>query len=451
MTGSVVPSEHGLWLASTEQGLIGALLSHRGLLDVLPELSPLDFHDSRAGWVWSACVDLYGESAPIDLHAVEAILARSGRLDAVGPIYLGEAILRCPTEESAQHYAETIRDESLKRRARIALSGLLESTQGDSGTGSELVSEALRVVTGLDRSITSEAGAPIGEMVRDRLAQLSETSTSDLTGVPTGVAGLDQVIGGWQRGIVSIVAARPGHGKSSLGLSTTDACSQAGIGVHVFSLEDTRDSYCDRVVARASQVSAESLRRRELTRGEMDEVKAGVSSLRRRSGWYVDDRSGIGADEIVRSVRRQRKANNTQVVIVDYLQLIKRNRDAQSVHESIGMNLNILADAAKQDAMAYIVMSQLNRGVESREDKRPSISDMRESGTIEERAKCVIGLYRGAAYGPAKVGVDCHENGNVFRPDEHEHKIQLMVLKNSNGKSPARVIANWHGPTTRIW
>jgi replicative DNA helicase len=273
-----------------------------------------------------------------------------------------------------------------------------------------------------------------------------------MTGYPTGVASLDETIGGWQAGIVSIVAARPGMGKSSLGLSTADAGSAAGFGVHLFSLEDTKEAYADRTMSRTSGVPAETMRNAQLNRGQCEDILRAHAKLRGRR-WLVDGRSGLRADEIVRSVRRHRKGNDTRVVIVDYVQLVRKSNPRQSPHEALTEIITTLADAAKQDQLAYVVMSQLNREIEKRQDKRPQLADLRESGSLEERSKCVVGLYRGAQYGDPVKGIDWDPNwkGHAYEPDPVEFggQAQVVVLKNSNGRT-GTAWASWHGPTTSL-
>jgi replicative DNA helicase len=441
-------------IARLEQALLGAVLLRPATLDILPSLEARDFGDMRGQAVWRAFSDLRADAAPIDLITVEDQLRRNGHLEAIGGAYIGECAAQASMhDETVVEHANRVRDASLHRATLIALAEALERANSGELFGADLLSEGMRTLSQLDQNNQGDSSITVSELIsqymRDASARASRVG--EMTGHPTGVAALDGVLGGWQRGIVSIVAARPGHGKSSLALATTDACSASGIGVHVFSLEDTRESYCERILARGSKVPADALRRMRYDRGQLQDIGDAARKLQKRAGWVIDDSSGISADEIVRSVRRHRKANSTQVVIVDYLQLLKRNRDANSTHESVGANLNILADAAKQDGMAYVVLSQLNRNVEGRDDRRPMVSDMRESGTIEERAKCVIGLYRGSCYGGPVEGIDEDEQGRLMSEERHRSSIQLLVLKNSNGPSPATVLANWDGKTTRIW
>jgi len=251
---------------------------------------------------------------------------------------------------------------------------------------------------------------------------------ADARGVATGIADLDDIIGGWQIGQASVVAARPGMGKSSFGITAANSASSAGVGVHVFSLEDTRAAYCDRVLARESRIAVGALQAGQYSHDDMRRLTVAMNQLDKRP-WLVNDASGMSAEEIVRSVRKNAPSNRTQVVIVDYLQILKHRR-AGSRHEAIGDSLNTLADAARNDGMAYVVMSQLNREVEKREGGVPRLSDLRDSGSIEERPKLVLALHR-----------------DQSDPDG----VQVLILKNSQGEANKSVRARWHGPTTRLW
>jgi replicative DNA helicase len=321
-------------------------------------------------------------------------------------------------------------------------------------------------MAGFDAEQPEDANT-IGQIVQRRLKELERLEEErrnggqTLTGFPTGIPRLDEKTGGWQPGIVSIVAARPAMGKSSLGLATADACTAAGHGVHLFSLEDSEGAYADRAMSRVSKVEAEQIRRLSLNHGQFVELQQAVRKLAMRKGWLFDGRSGITADEIVRSVRRKRRDNKTRVVIVDYIQLVKRPPRI-SPHEALSEIVTTLADAAKQDGLAYVVMSQLNREIEKRDDRRPLMSDLRESGSLEERSKCVVGIYRGSAYKmPPKrhIDYDCDCDDDLIKkgvkcehvPSDHEFEsqVQLHILKNSNGQT-GKITASWHGPTTRM-
>jgi replicative DNA helicase len=451
-------------LRDLEQCVIGAVLLSASVIDLLPSLACEDFHDFRARGCWEAIRSLQSAGHPVDTATIESALAKSGRLDAIGLSYVAECAMRVPSAENAVEYARLIRDASLSRQVRVALSDVLESIKRDRMGGAESLSLALAAMSKLDTEQPDDA-VSIGEWVRQRLAQLEviaqerASGKTTMTGFPTGVAELDATIGGWQPGIVSIVAARPAMGKSSLALATADASSQAGFGVHVFSLEDSRSAYADRSMSRQSGVPAESMRNATMSREQLASLSPAIGRLRRRPQWLVDDRSGITADEVVRSVRRRKRQNATRVVVVDYIQLLKWPRESKSAHDAITANVTTLADAAKQDGIAYVVLSQLNRAVEQRADKRPQLADLRESGSLEERSKCVVGMYRGSYYGgEPKRGIDydcgCQgdESRDQHKPSQHawDGQLQCLVLKNSNGRT-GRVWAGWDGSLTKVW
>ncbi len=445
-------------LRQLEASILGAIILRNDTLPELPLLEVDDFIDLRHRAVFAAMRNLEAASAPIDVVTLEAEVARwAGHSDSVDFTFLGMLVTNVPTVENAFAYAKQVREASLARRIRVALTDVLAMSERDSLTGGEMLSASLAVLSGIDED-QPDSATSIATLAARRLRQYDQIAadrlngTRTLQGFPTGVESLDEKIGGVQPGIVTIVAARPGMGKSSFGLSVADASSAGGFGVHLFSLEDTEEAYTDRTLSRSSEVSAESLRNVDLNREQISKVGFAVQKLKGRR-WLVDGRSGITADEIVRSVRRHRRANATNVVIVDYVQLVKRP-PRMSPHEALSEIITTLADAAKQDRMAYVVMSQLSRAIESRTDKRPQLADLRESGSLEERSKCVIGMYRGHYYGTApQKGVDYDPNwkGHAYAPgeDEFSSQMQLCVLKNSNGRTGI-AWASWNGPTTKV-
>lgn len=443
-------------LHDLEQSVLGAVLHDNGVLAQFPRLEVSDFEHAKNRAVFAAMRNLEHRNEPIDLLTIEAELARRGNL-AVDHCHLAEISTRYPTVDNAIEYVRQIRNASLARNVRLALGELLSADPTD---GAELLSMAWSVLSKFNED-QPDSTRTIGDLVKRRFKQLEEIAAQKsrgefvMTGLPTGVSRLDEKLGGWQPGIVSIVAARPGMGKSSLALATARASSTAGHGVHVFSLEDTEDAYADRTLSGESLVPAERLRNVTLNNGETGDISRAFMKLRGRR-WMVDDRSGITADEIVRSVRRHRRQNETKVAVVDYVQLVARQRGSKlSRHEELTEIVTTLANAAKHDGIAYVVLSQLNRQLESRQDKRPQLSDLRESGSLEERAKCVVALYRGSVYGDPTKGIDWDPQwgaGYDFEPSraEFESTVQLGVLKNSNGRTGI-VFANWNGETTRVW
>lgn len=454
-------------VSQLEMSIIGAVLLNADTLALLPSLETDDFQNLRPKATWEAIRNLEAARAPIDVTTIGDELAKMGKLDNVGFGWLGECALRVPTVTNAIEYAKRLKDNALRWRLMTGISDVLDQAKRGQVTGAEALGLVLAMVSRLDAEQPEDA-ISIGELVKRRVREIErqdkerQNGGKTLTGSPSGVSELDRLLGGWQPGIVSIIAARPAMGKSSLGLATADACSNAGEGVHVFSLEDTGAAYADRSLARESKVPAQSIRTCDLRNGAFQNVQEALRKLARRQGWIFDDRSGVTAEEIVRSVRRRKKDNKTKVVIVDYIQLLRKPYPRMSTHEALGEAITTLADAAKADGMAYVVMSQLNRQIEQRDDKRPLLSDLRESGSLEERSKCVVGVYRGSVYGSPQRDIDyeCEcprpTNGGTQQhfckapsDKEFEAQVQLHILKNSNGPI-GRVFAHWDGPTTRM-
>lgn len=443
-----------------ERSVIGAVLLYPEILETLPLMSS-HFAHMPARVIWEAICNVRDKGQTVDTTTVGAQLDSEGKYDAVGGhAELGLCVIDVPSPTFAIDYAAEIRNQALHRQVMVALSDGLAKAREGTAFGKDLLGEVMGTLSRMDAEDVHDETMTIADLTKEHVKRLEAMTVrklgepKPLTGAPTGITKLDVEIGGWQYGILSAVCARPKHGKSSFMLATTDACTEAGIGTHIFSLEDPRQMYTTRVIARIARIPSDAIATATFTRDErMAFAQAHHTLTKKRRPWIVDDRSGITASDIVRSVRRHRKENGTRVVIVDYLQLLKREdgRNGSSRHEQITESIHVLADAAKNDGMAYIVCSQLNRGVEQRDDKRPVESDMRESGTIEERAKCIIGVYRGAAYGglPLK-DIDVDEDGELLSYERFQTAVQLLVLKNSQGASPLRVLAHFHGPTTRM-
>jgi replicative DNA helicase len=254
---------------------------------------------------------------------------------------------------------------------------------------------------------------------------------------------------------VTIVAGRPGMGKSSVFLAGADAATAAGYGVHIFAFEDSEESLADRAMAGLSGVAAEAIRSMSINRGEMRQIGDALNALKARKRWLIEDRPSPYVDDIVRAARREQAANGTKLAIVDYVQLLRGPRgrkyrvaDREQELSDIGTELML---AAREDGIAYLLGSQLNRDCERRDDKRPVVSDMRGVGPLEERAKCVVMVYRGCVkYGPAVEGRD-ERPGTRRGPGSRRVGPEILIVeKNSNGGRDSSRLRPFDGPTMRV-
>lgn len=445
-----------------ERSILGGILLRNDVLALIPHVETDDFRDPRAKFAWAAMRNLETAHAPIDATTLPAELERMGKLDAVGDAFLGDCAYRVPTPENVVHYAAELRDLALRDRVRSVGTTLADAARRDL-TGEDLLAMAYQELSRLSVGVPDSA-VPIGEIVKRRVADLEKIAErrargeSAMTGCPTGSAQLDERIGGWQP-LLQIVAARPGMGKSSMALASADASTAAGFGTHYFSLEDGDAAIADRAMSRDSGVPATKIRACDLSRDEMSRLGKSMHALHRRKNWLYDGRSGLTPDEIVRSVRRRRAENGTKLVIVDYAQKLRAPRGARmNEYETLNYAIETLADAATQDGIAYLLLSQLNRDCEKRLDKRPVLSDMRGSGAIEQCGKIIVGLYRGAYYGnEPQAGIDwdcdcgtgaswCQHKPTV---EDWQRTVQLIVLKQNQGPTGV-LFERWDGPTTRI-
>lgn len=416
----------------SEDALVGAVLLEAAVLDVVA-LEPEHFTGALPRMAWRELLALRAEGKPCDPILVADRCPQDGELLT----YLSRCAIQTATAQHAEHHADLLRRDRLTRDCRAAASEIDEAAQRGL-EGEELLSEAMRLVAGI-RSGSRQVGVPIAQVLRDRYQDHARhqdavaSGAIERRGFPTGIEVLDRLLGGMTPGIATIVAGRPGMGKSAVGMSIAFACVRAGVGVHVFSLEDTRAAYADRLLSRVSQIPCEVLSGgQKISLVGQRDLRTAAEGATKLRGWLLDDRSGIDADEVVRSVRRSQRDLGTRVVIVDYVQLLKRP-PRTSQHEHLGQQLLAFATAAKQDSIAYVVMSQLNRGLESRDDKTPKLSDLRESGNLEEFAKCVIAVHR-----PWVYDRQCSES-----------EVVLCVLKKNQGQI-GRVIAHFDGPLVTV-
>ncbi len=448
-------------LLVTEAQVLGGIMHEPSLLTEI-DLETDSFADPRHQLVFGAMRNLEASGQLVDSTTIAAVLEREGKLQAIGGWdWLVMLSLNMPVASNVHEYARFVRDEHIKRRVAVIVGDIGEQWRTGTASGREMLDDVLHRLNALDRDEIRDETRTIESLTREHVKYLEAEAARrasgkvELTGYPTGIASLDAEVGGWQPGIVSIVCARPGHGKSTLLLATADVSSEKGHGVHVFSMEDPRRMYMNRAIARRSNVPTHRLLTGELRHDDLPAfTRAHCDLTKTKRRWLVDDRSGLSAEEIVRSTRRHRKENDTKVVIVDYLQLVKRNSRgvSRTRHEQISETLHELADAAKNDGMAYVVASQLNRDLEKREDKRPQESDLRESGTIEERAKCIVAMYRGCKYYPhPRDGIDLNSDGNLQSPLDFARSVQLLILKNSQGPAPSRTVGRFDGETARVW
>jgi replicative DNA helicase len=460
-TARVLPSN-----TEAEASILGGILLRNTALLELPELEVEDFYDNRHKVVFQAIRNLDNKSRPIDVVTLEDEIQKSGKLDAIGGIaFLGELTLRVPTVDNMVSYAEIVTDKARARRLMLAASEVLErGYDPDLDVREYLDKSEIRILAATARKSSGDGPSTVAQIVKRRVAELDDIAgrrargEQALTGCPTGIKALDVLLGGYPFGLLSLVAARPAMGKSAFARGAAEAAADVDYGVHVFTLEDSKTTYGDRCISGRTGIPATKIRQADLTRHEASKLVAGVAQLQRYDRWLIDDRGELSAQDIIREVRRHRTRLKTRLVIVDYVQLVAR-KSGMDENAALTEIMGAFAAAAKDDGgrIAWLIVSQLNRKLEERPDKRPLMSDLRGSGSLEEKVKVAIGLYRGAYYYPEakkEIDFDCWcaagtpPNACTHRPSSEEftRQMQLLLLKCNQGQT-GRIFASWDGPT----
>jgi replicative DNA helicase len=390
---------------------------------VLEKVRPDDFYKPAHRKIFDAVVSLFARGEAIDSVTVAEELRRMGNLESIGgKPYLFHLVNSVPAASNAFYYARIVEETALLRR-------LIEATQQAAAMAFDSGDDVGEIVDSIEHLILSVAEKRLNDNfshIRDllheqleRVEALQEKGAS-ITGVPTGFVDLDNLTSGLQESNLIIVAARPSFGKTSLALNIAQqAATDHNIPVAIFSLEMSRQELVQRLVCSEALVDVSKLRRGNLNDQDWSRLATAVGRLA-DAPVYIDDTESVTVLEIRAKARRLKQRSGLGLVIIDYLQLMsgpRRSENRQQEISEISRSLKILARELK---VPVIAVSQLSRAVESRQDKRPMLADLRESGAIEQDADVVMFIYRDERYNPdstdkgtAEIIVAKHRNGPV--------------------------------------
>ncbi len=407
-----------------EQSVLGAiLLSERVMYPLVIEesLKPGDFYRERHRLIYEAMLDLYGESEPIDVLTVSERLRSKGLLEQVG----GQAAIdslaaSVPAAGNARQYARIVREHALVRRLLTTTYEIQARVQQQAAAPRELVEQAERAMLEVAHDDRQKDFRSIEEVLDEELDKLHRLSLEGtaLTGTPSGFKDLDELTGGFQPGNLIIVAARPSMGKSALVCNIAEnAAIEHNAPVALFSLEMSETELAQRFVASQARIKGEELRKGRVAEHKWPKILEASQRLA-RAPLFIDDSSDVGMLEIRAKARRLHQQHGLGLIIVDYLQLLRADARIENRVEAIGQMSRGLKILARELQCPVIALSQLNRSVESRTDKRPVLSDLRESGSIEQDADLVAFIYRDEYYD---------------RESEREGEADIIVAKHRNG------------------
>lgn len=390
-----------------ESVILGACLTETtAMVLVGDKLSPEMFYETKFGEIYSALLSMYHSGKAIDLVTVRAELASRGKLEAVGGAYeLVRLAGRVASSAHLEYHALILRQMYIRREMIAGLHTLLASAADESVDLSDALADLHRLAGHLESGAVSDnCLRDMERLMQDTLEQMDkrvENNRNGITGIPTGLRELDRLTAGWQQGDLNIIAARPSVGKTAFALHLALAAGRAGKHVLVNSLEMQGERLGDRwLCAQAANVDAGHLKTGLLDDGERQQALE-AARLLSALPVYVDDNPKMSMDHIRSSALLQKSKGRCDLLIIDYLQLCEmksgqknRNREQEVAEASRKAKL-----IAKELDIPVILLCQLNRECEMRADKRPALSDLRESGAIEQDADVVMLLYRPALYG----------------------------------------------------
>ena len=387
-----------------EQSVLGGmLLSKDAIADVVESLRASDFYKPAHETIYEAILSLYGHGSPADAITVADELKKRGELTRVGgAAYIHTLIASVPTAANAQYYAEIVKEHAIMRRlieagTKIAQLGYANETEVDT-----LVDQAQAEIYAVTDGNAKEDYVSFSEALEETINEIDANSNrpDGVYGVPTDFIEFDELTGGLHGGQMIVIAARPGVGKSTLALDIARSASiHHQMTTVFFSLEMSRTELAMRILSAEGKISMGRLKK-----GDLDtEGWTNLATLQGRidsAPLFIDDSPNMTLMEIRAKCRRLKQRNDLKLVVLDYLQLMSSGKKVESRQQEVSEFSRSLKLLAKELDVPVIALSQLNRGSEQRTDKRPMVSDLRESGSIEQDADMVILLHREDMYNP---------------------------------------------------
>lgn len=401
-----------------ELSVLGAiLLDQDAIINVAEKLDPEHFYDEKHRKIYSAILSLYEERTPLDLLTITERLKRDKALKLVGgAAYLTDLVNKVPTAAHVEHYAKIVKDRATKRQLMSAASRLFDMSTDEGIDVAELLDRAETDVFSLTQNNVAKSFTHIKRTLAnafDRLDELHKTADG-LRGVPTGFKDLDDQLAGFQKSNLVILAARPGVGKTSFALNVAQ---NLGVKhkrpVAIFSLEMSSEELVDRLLVAQADIDAWRLKTGKLTEDDFTKLSIAMGELA-EAPIYIDDTPGMSILEMRTKARRLQVEHGVELIIVDYLQLAK-SRNLENRVQEVSEISSGLKNLARELKVPVIALSQLSRLVEQRGTKRPQLSDLRESGSIEQDADVVMFLWREDEDKLEDVHLDIakHRNGAV--------------------------------------
>ena len=407
-----------------EQAVLGAMmLEPEAGSSVFEMLQPEDFYRDNHRLIFSAIRDLFEKGDPVDLVSVAETLRQQGRLEQVGGIATISEIARSvPSAANVEYYAKLVTEKALLRQLIRATSSILERGYEPGEEARGLLEEAEKLILDLSRRRVKDGFSFIRDVLLETFEKIEYlyANKGNLTGVPTFFTELDRMTSGWQPSDLVIIAARPSMGKTAMVLNMAqNAAVRAKVPVAIFSLEMSKEQLVQRMLCGEAMVDQQRVRTGELLDADWPKLTRAVGPLS-DAPIFIDDTVGISLAELRSKARRLKMEHNLGMIVIDYLQLLSVGKKTESRQQEVAQISRTLKGLARELKVPVIALSQLNRGVEQRQDKRPIMSDLLESGAIEADADVISFIYRDEYYnhdsekkGIAELIIAKHRNGPV--------------------------------------
>ena len=403
-----------------EQAILGGILINNDALNqVIDILSGEDFYREAHALIFEGMLALYNRDDPVDLITLSQVLKENGALGKVGGIdYLTSLAEATSTSAGIMYHAEIVKDLSTRRSLISQCSHISEICFQSANDTEEILDLAEQSIFEIAERNIDQKFFPLNEVVKESFKKIESTTGSNITGISTGFTDFDNLTSGLQSSDFIIIAGRPSMGKTALALNIAyNAALEEKAGVAVFSLEMSRLQLGIRLLGLDSMIDAWKLRKGAL---QDDDYLRLTDSANRLSELpiYIDDSSGLSGLEMKAKARRLKKKYDISLVIIDYLQLMQSKKSVESRQLEISDISRSLKALAKDLDIPVVAVSQLNRKVEDRPNKRPLLADLRESGAIEQDADLIVFIYREELY-------------NLT--EENKGKAELIIAKHRNG------------------
>jgi replicative DNA helicase len=417
LLGTVLPHSR-----EAEMAVLGAMMLNRDAIgDVSLILGGDDFYGEAHRVIFTQLVSLYEKNIDLDLLILKEQLESAGVLDRIGGaeylVTLGETV---PSSSHAEYYAKIVRNKAIQRRLIQMCTQIAEEAKNPEDV-EELLDEAESRIFSIAEQGQSRDTASIQDLLKitlERIDNLHGTEGGRITGLPTRYSDLDEILDGLHPGELTILAARPSMGKTSLALNIADNVAGHDHGVLIFSCEMAKEQIAQNMLCANARIDAHRMRQGNLNEDDWQDLPRAADRLS-KSPIFIDDTPGLSANALRAKARRILARHKVDLIVVDYLQLLTLGRRSENRQMEITYLSQALKHLAREMKVPILALSQLNRSVDQRVDKRPLMSDLRESGSIEQDADVVLFLYRDEYY-----------NGTT---QDNQNKAEINVAKQRNG------------------